>query len=86
MDWFVEVFIDKVTFMGVNFCESVMDFVADRLGEFCAFFVSVILLPVTLLLMFLGVGFTFVFIVSAVILSPIILPVSIYRHLKSKRN
>lgn len=80
MDWVEDYFFRYVTFAAFELNEFVMDFVADRFGDYAAFVAMILILPVTTILMALGVYLTGVAIVIVFILSPILLPIAIYRH------
>lgn len=80
MNWIDDYFLPYITFVGFTFNESVMDFVADKFGEYAAFVVMVLMLPLTLILIPAGMALTGVAMILAVVLSPIILPIAIYRH------
>lgn len=85
-DRFHDFWIDCVLFCGPNFAEWVINKASDSLGLYGGFVVYAITFPITLALLFLGMFLTFVLIVFAVVLSPLILPVTIYLHMKDRRG
>lgn len=80
----VDLWIDKVVLFGLNVNTSASMYIEDRLGGFAGFLVSLLLLPITMLLCMLAFIGTFIVLALVLILSPVILPFAIYKHIKER--
>lgn len=85
-DRFYDFWMDYVLFCGITFAHWVIDKASEALGLYAGFVVYAITFPITLALLAFGLFSTGVLIVAAVVMSPLILPVTIYLHMKDGRR
>lgn len=81
---FIDFWIENVYFSSFKFSELIGDSTAEVFGGFAGFISIILFLPVTIALFVISQLATVFLLICAVLLSPILLPFSIWNHFRNR--
>ncbi len=81
-DFILDIWFPYVFGIGMTFADWVMNYVSDKLGDFAGLMALIVSMPLVIVLLFVGALATAVGIALLLLASPLVLPITVYRHIR----